>query len=88
MPQRRCPVGSDWVRSFRFTWARFGWPDAKRLKLFRRQFRAGRIIATVKVSGDGQTGWGFGKGNEAKDFWYCQRLMDSTWKRACAASYP
>ena len=41
--------------------------EAKGLKLFGRRFSAGRIVATVEVSGDRQTGLGSGGANEAED---------------------
>jgi hypothetical protein len=41
--------------------------DAKSLQLFGGRFCAGRIVATVKVSCDRQTGSGFGGANEAQD---------------------
>ena len=41
--------------------------DAKGLKPFGSRFCAGWIVATIKVSGDRQTGLSFGGTNEAED---------------------
>jgi hypothetical protein len=41
--------------------------DANSLKLLGSRFCAGWIVVTVKVSGNGQAGSGFGGANEAED---------------------